>query len=347
MTVRIVSLLPSATEIVCALGLADALVGISHDCDFPPGVRGKPVLSEAIVGPSMPSPMIEARIRGAVHTGRSVYHLDEAALAGLAPDLIITQELCTVCAPAYTLVRHAANLLAREPKLVSLEPHGLFDVLDNIMLIGELTGTARRARAVVDRLQGRIDAVRARARATGVRPRVACLEWLDPIYVGGHWLPEMVEAAGGLDVLGHGREPSRVVGWEVVSASTPEVLMLMPCGFDLARTRREFPAMAARPGWCDLPSVRNGRVYLTDASSYFNRPGPRLVDGLEILASAIHPDAFAFKLPPRSLQRVSSRWRCGPTGPGDGRTQSPAAEREGGPRAKRGGTKRWRGSTPA
>ncbi|HKV44438.1 MAG TPA: cobalamin-binding protein [bacterium] len=301
---RIVSLLPSATEIICALDLADALVGVSHDCDFPSEVRRKPVLSEAIVGPSMPSRMIEVRIRGTVHTGRSVYHLDDAALARLAPDLIFTQELCSVCAPAYTLVQQAAKLLEGETKIVSLEPHGLLDVLDNIILVGELTRTERRARVLVDRLRGRIEAVRARAQATGVRPRVACLEWLDPIYVGGHWLPEMVEAAGGLDVLGHSREPSRAVGWEAVVASTPEVLMLMPCGFDLARTRGELPLVAARPGWGDLPSVRSGRVYLTDASSYFNRPGPRLVEGLEILASAIHPEAFAFELPPDSLERL-------------------------------------------
>ncbi len=300
---RIVSLLPSATEIVCELGLADSLVGISHDCDYPPEIRGKPALSDAIVSAAEPSRVIEDRIRGAVHQGTSVYHLDEEELARLGPNLILTQELCTVCAPSFTMVKQAAKVLDAETKIVSLEPRELQDVLDNIVLVGELTGTERRAQALVERLRSRIEAVRAQA-AAAIRPRVACLEWLDPIYVGGHWVPEMVELAGGLDVLGRRGEPSRVVEWDEVVAAAPEVLVLMPCGFDIARTRGELGALTARPSWWALPAVRHRRVFLTDASSYFNRPGPRLVDGLEILAAGIHPNIFDYDLPRGSIERM-------------------------------------------
>jgi iron complex transport system substrate-binding protein len=302
--VRIVSLVPSATEIVCALGLADALVGVSHDCDFPPDVRGKPVLSEAIILPTERSRAIEGRIRGLVHSGRSVYHLDEGALARLDPDLILTQELCAVCAPSYTLVRQAAKLLDATVKIVSLEPRGLGDVLDNIRLVGELTGTAHRAATLIEQLGARIEAIRTRAGASARRPRVVCLEWFDPVYAGGHWVPEMVDVAGGVDVLGRPGEPSQVVAWEEVVAAQPEVLVLMPCGFDVARTRTELGALTARPGWQDLSAVRRGRVFLTDASSYFNRPGPRLVDGLGILASAIRPEVVDDRLPPGSIERT-------------------------------------------
>ncbi len=298
---RIVSLVPSATEIVCALGLADALVGISHDCDFPQDILEKPVLSEAIVSVTEPSRAIEGRIRGMVHSGRSVYHLDGAALARLRPDLILTQELCAVCAPSYTLVKQAAKLLDAEMKIVSLEPRGLADVLDNIALVGELTGTEPQAAALAARLRARIEAVR--ATPTASRPRVACLEWLDPVYVGGHWIPEMVDIAGGADVLGRPGAPSRMAEWDEVVAARPEVLVLMPCGFDIARARSELGVLTARPGWGDLPAVRTGRAFLTDASSYFNRPGPRLVDGLEILAWAIHPEVVDSSLPPGSIER--------------------------------------------
>jgi iron complex transport system substrate-binding protein len=300
--VRIVSLLPSATEIVCALGLSDALVGISQDCDFPPEIRGRPVLSAAIVDPAEPSGLIDRRIRNAVHNGQSVYHLDAAALARLAPDLILTQELCAVCAPSYTLVQRAAKVLRGQPHVLSLEPTSLSDVLDNILLVGRMAGSERRAEALVERLRARIEAIRGHALPS--RPRVACLEWLDPLYVGGRWIPEMVDAAGGLDVLGEPGRPSRLVSWEAVLDAQPEVLVLMPCGFDVPRTRAELGRLMGRQGWIDVPAVRASRVYLTDASAYFNRPGPRLVDGLEILASAIHPEIFRTSLPEGSLDEM-------------------------------------------
>ena len=292
---RIVSLLPSATEIVSTLGLTESLVGISHDCDFPPEIRTRPILSEAIVTTDLPSGVIETQIRGQVHRGKSVYHLDEAQLAQLRPNLILTQELCQVCAPSYTLVKRAAKLLAAETKIASLEPRGLDDILDNILLVGDLTDTGERARAVVQELRRRIEHVRD---VVGrLRPTVVCIEWLDPIYVAGHWIPEMVEIAGGRDVLGKAGEPSFLVEWDDVLEAAPDVVVVMPCGFDVPRTRQEITLLTNRRGWNRLPAVRDGRVYLTDATAYFNRPGPRIVTGLEILAQILHPDAFQAATP--------------------------------------------------
>lgn len=285
---RIVSLLPSATEIVCALGLTDSLVGISHDCDYPPEINGKAVLSEAIVTTDLPSGVIDATIRGHLHKGKSVYHLDDRQLTSLQPDLILTQELCAVCAPSYTLVKQAARLLEGQTRLVSLEPESLAGILDNILLVGELTGRAAEAEALVDQLRGRIE--RVREAVTGrPRPRVACIEWLDPLFVAGHWVPEVVALAGGVDVLGRVGEPSFVVSWQAIVASEPDVLVVMPCGFTVPRTRQEMHLLTARRGWSDMRAVHAGQVYLTDASAYFNRPGPRIVTGVEILARILHP----------------------------------------------------------
>lgn len=287
---RIVSLLPSATEIVCALGLTDWLIGVSHDCDYPPAVAGKRILSDALVSAAAPSPQIDAAIRGRVHTGKSVYHLDAGQLAALEPDLILTQELCRVCAPSFTEVRRAARVLEGRTRLVSLEPRGLDDILETIRDVGRLTGADERARDLAGRLRARIDRVRAMP-APRPRPRVACLEWMDPIFIAGHWVPEMVELAGGVDVLGRAREDSFVVDWATVVDAAPDVLMIMPCGFDLARTQRELHLLTGRPGWADVPAVRAGRAYLADGAAFFSRPGPRIIRGLEILAEACRAPA--------------------------------------------------------
>jgi iron complex transport system substrate-binding protein len=301
---RIVSLLPSATEIVCALGLTDSLVGISHDCDYPPEIRGKAVLSEAIVTTDLPSGVIDATIRGQVHKGKSVYHLDERQLTSLQPDLILTQELCAVCAPSYTLVKQAARLLEAQTRLVSLEPETLAGILDNILLVGDLTGRAAEATALADQLRARIE--RVREAVTGrPRPRVACIEWLDPLFVAGHWVPEMVAVAGGMDVLGRAGEPSFVVSWQAIVAAEPDVIVMMPCGFTVPRTRHEVPLLTGRPGWADLRAARAGQVYLTDASAYFNRPGPRIVTGVEVLAKILHPEVSSAQPPADAYERLS------------------------------------------
>ena len=301
---RIVSLLPSATEIVCALGLTDSLVGISHDCDYPPEISGKPVLSEAIVTTDLPSGVIDATVRGQVHKGKSVYHLDERQLTSLQPDLILTQELCAVCAPSYTLVKQAARLLEAQTRLVSLEPENLAGILDNILLVGDLTGRAAEATALADQLRGRIE--RVREAVTGrPRPRVACIEWLDPLFVAGHWVPEMVALAGGVDVLGRAGEPSFLVSWQAIVAAEPDVIVVMPCGFTGPRTRQEVHLLTARRGWADVRAVHTGQVYLTDASAYFNRPGPRIVTGVEILARILHARVASAQLPADAFERLS------------------------------------------
>ena len=291
---NIVSLLPSATEIVCALGLSERLVGVSHDCDYPVEILDRRVLSDAIVTSTMPSAQIDAAIRRQVHTGKSVYHLDGALLESLAPDLILTQELCQVCAPSFNEVRRAARLLEGRTRIVSLEPHTLDDILENIVEVGRLTGTDAGARALVTALRERIERVKRLARPDP-GPRVACLEWLDPIFVAGHWVPGMVTMAGGFDGLGYSKRDSYVIEWDRVIEYAPDVIVVMPCGFDLPRTRAEIHLLTHRPSWDDLPAVRAGRVYLTDGSAYFNRPGPRIVRGLEILAEAFRAPAGTFR----------------------------------------------------
>lgn len=283
---RIVSLLPSATEIVCALGLADHLVGISHDCDYPPEIRGRPVLSDAVVTSAMPSAAIDAAIRAQVHAGQSVYHLDAGRLAALEPDLILTQELCEVCAPSFTEVRQAARILEGRTRLASLEPRGLDDILETIALVGDLAGAVRAARSLVLELRERMEHVR-RLSPPEPRPRVACLEWLDPVFIAGHWVPEMVAIAGGQDGLGRAGEKSVGVDWDAVRAYAPEVIVVAACGFDIGRTRTEMHLLTSRPGWSMLPAVRAGRVFVTDGGAYFSRPGPRVVRGLEILSAII------------------------------------------------------------
>ena len=301
---RIVSLVPSATEIVCRLGLADSLVGVSGDCDFPPEIAGVPVLSAPVATPDLTSAAIDRRIREDVHAGTSVYHLDAAALARADPTLILTQELCSVCAPSFTTVRRAARMLDAPARIVSLEPTSLADVLDNIQLVADLSGVAERGRAVVTALRARVDAVA--AAAGPLRSRVAVLEWTDPIFAGGHWVPDMVAAAGGFDVLGVAGRPSTRVTWDAVRDARPEVLIVAPCGFHLARARREIALLARRPGWRDLPAVSRGQVYVVDASSYFNRPGPRVIDGLEILSSVLHGRVDGDALPAGAVERWSA-----------------------------------------
>jgi len=300
---RIVSLLPSATEIVCALGLFDALVGVSHDCDYPPAVTGKPVLSQAIITGDLSSGDVDRRIREQLHQGLSVYHLDQAQLNRAAPTLILTQELCEVCAPSFTLVEAAARVAASDSRIVSLEPHGLWDILDTIRLLGDLTGTGDHAAALVARLRERSEHVRG-AVAGRPRPTVICLEWLDPLFVAGHWVPEMVDLAGGSDLLGHPRAHSYTVEWRAVLEADPDVLLLMPCGFDVSRTRAEARPLMDRAGWRTLKAVQSGRVYATNGTAYFNRPGPRIVDGLEILGAILHPEAVSWALPEDGWERL-------------------------------------------
>lgn len=303
---RICSLLPSATEIVYALGLGDDLVGVTHECDYPPEAHSKPVVSRLALTPvPVTSAEIDHVVRRSIAGHRSIYTIDEDLLAELAPDLILTQELCEVCAVSYRQVQAAARMLDADVRVLSLEPINLAGILDNIRLVGELTGRLIQAETLLAELQARVVRVGDEVLALDRRPRVACLEWLDPPMCAGHWVPEMVELAGGRDVFGQSGEHSRRVDWSEVVAQAPEVVVLMPCGFPLERVRASAVELTGRPGWSDLPAVRAGRVYAVDAGAYFSRSGPRVVTGLEILAGLIHPDRFDGIVPRHAAQPLA------------------------------------------
>jgi iron complex transport system substrate-binding protein len=290
---RICSLLPSATEIVCALGLVDSLVGVTHECDYPPVVAGKPrVTSSVIDSAGLSSRQIDTAVRDSLEQQSTIYHLDGRLLDELQPDLILTQELCDVCAVGPDEVRQVAGTLRVRPRVVSLEPTSLEGVFESILLVGRLTGRLRPAMELVMDSRRRLKAVTQAVAGRPVRD-VLTLEWIDPVFVGGHWVPDMVSIAGGRDVLGVAGRPSRQVAWDEVLGTAADCVVAMPYGFGLERSSAEMVAAHFPPGWGELPAVRDGDVFVVDGSSYFNRPGPRLVDGVEMLASILHPEAFS------------------------------------------------------
>jgi iron complex transport system substrate-binding protein len=294
--VRIVSLLPSATEIVCELGLGDALVGVTHECDHPPFVKALPKVTRTLVPHDAPSGEIDALVREKLKGARALYSLDLETLERLRPELIVTQALCDVCAVAEEEVTSAACSLPGAPRVVNLEPMRLSEVFDCLRLVGDAAGVPERAAETVARLAARVAAVERRTRGIAARPRVALLEWIDPPFGCGHWSPEIVRLAGGVEVVGREGEPSRTTPWPQFAAAAPDVLVVACCGFDKDRTRQDLPLLAGYPGFRELPAVRAGRVFLVDGNAYFSRPGPRLVDSLEILAHALHPHVHP--LPP-------------------------------------------------
>jgi iron complex transport system substrate-binding protein len=284
---RIVSLVPNGTEILFAVGAGDLVVGVSHECDFPPEARTRPILTGSALTPGMSSAEVDQAVSAQVGSGLSLYTLDEARIADLAPDFIVTQQLCPVCAVSTEQVAGAVRPLPRCPELVSLDPKSLADVFDDIRRVGDVTGHGAEAESLLRSLQERLDAVRARV-AGRPRPRVLALEWLDPPFAGGHWVPEMIESAGGLDVIAKPGDHSRRLTWEDVRAADPDLLVVMPCGFDEAGALAQIGLIAGRPEWRELRAVREGRVVPVDANGCFSRPGPRLVDGIERLAAILH-----------------------------------------------------------
>lgn len=291
--VRIVSLLPSATEIVGALGLTEALVGVSHECDYPPAVQRLPRLTRSLLPEGATPAEIDALVVRALHEHRALYALDLDLLERLRPDLILTQELCAVCAVAYDEVLRAARRLrggGGQPTIVSLEPQTIDDILESIRVVAQSAGVPERAEPVVAGLRQRLERVRARTASLTARPRVLVLEWPDPPYVGGHWVPEMVLLAGGTNVplqqerLGR---PSVRVTWETLQAQDPDLIVIAPCGYHLAQAVAAGHDLARRPEWAALRAVQAGEVWAVDANSYFSRPGPRVVDGVELLAAII------------------------------------------------------------
>ncbi len=284
---RIISLVPNGTEILFAVGAGDLVVGVSHECDFPPEARTRPILTGSALQPGMSAAEVDAAVAAQVGSGLSLYTLDDAQIAALDPDVIVTQELCPVCAVSTEQVEGAVRPLPHCPEVLSLDPHSLQDVFADIRQVGAATGHTAEAEALLAGLEARLDAVRARV-AGRPRPRVVALEWLDPFFAGGHWVPEMIEIAGGLDVLAKPGDPSRRLTAEEVAAADPDLLVVMPCGFDAAGAQDQIDLLADRPAWRALRSVRNGRVHPVDANGCFSRPGPRLVDGIERLAAIFH-----------------------------------------------------------
>jgi iron complex transport system substrate-binding protein len=284
--VRIVSLVPSATETLFALGLGDEVIAVTHECDWPPEVLGRLKITRDLIEPGLSAREIDAAVRERTDRGESIYELDADLLADLQPDLIVTQALCAVCAVSYDDVRAVAERIPNRPRVISLDPHTIGEVLGDVRPLAEATDRRDEGVALVHDAAMRIDRVRLAVRAAR-RPRVAALEWLDPPFVAGHWTPQLIDYAGGEDVLGLAGERSEVTSWELVAAAEPDVVVVMPCGYDAPRAREEAETYRDR-----LDSLGAGQVVAVEAAAYFSRPGPRLIDGLELLAWLLHPDRF-------------------------------------------------------
>jgi iron complex transport system substrate-binding protein len=314
---RIVSLLPSATEILYALGVGDQIVGVTHECDFPPEAAGKPALIRPRVDPTATPAEIDRQVSELVVRGESIYAVDVDLLASLTPDLIVTQDLCHVCAASPDDLATALSRFSRRPRVLTLTPHSLDDVWQDIIRVGDATNTRPRGEALAAELKAKVQATTsttafATAQAAAstrsatsaqstIRPRVACLEWLDPLYVGGHWVPEMVAIAGGEDVLGRAGHPSFKVPADDVAQSGADVILVMLCGYDAQRNAKEFQGTKIPQSWRNLPAIRNRRIFAVDANSYFSRPGPRLAEGVQLLAHLLdlhgsrpHPPEAAY-----------------------------------------------------
>ena len=301
---RVVSLLASSTEIICALDCGDRLVGRSHECDHPPGVRALPAVTEPKFAIDLPSADIEARIRAMVEQAVSVYRVDIDELSRLEPDLVVTQTQCDVCAVSLADVERAlGQVLAPVPRLLALEPNALTDVWRDMRRVADALGVPERGVQLVTRLQRHMKAIAERAAGLD-HPRVVCIEWIDPLMVAGNWTPELLHMAGAVDALGVAGEHAGTTSIEAIAAADPDVLWVTPCGFALERTRAEMATLAARPAWQALRAVRAGRVFLGDGNAWFNRPGPRVAEALEILAEAMHPEAFRFGHEGRGWQRA-------------------------------------------
>jgi iron complex transport system substrate-binding protein len=286
---RIVSLLPSATEILFALGFDSEVVGVSHECDFPPQARRKRVVIQSRI-PHDAAPLeVDRLVREYVSRGESLYAVDAQALEELAPDLIITQDLCHVCAASPGDLGAALARFAERPEVLCLNPQDLGDVWRDILWVGEATGRGRAAEKLLEKIGERLGRLEETIAQTPERPRVAFLEWLQPFYVGGHWVPEMIALAGGHDVLGRMHTPSFRVSLEDIVAAAPDVILVSPCGYDATRARDEYLSLPHSEEWNAISAVRAGQVYALEANSFFSRPGPRLISGIEALAEVLHP----------------------------------------------------------
>jgi iron complex transport system substrate-binding protein len=286
---RIVSLLPSATEILFALGLGDNVVGVSHECDFPPAARTKQVVIQSRVKKDASAAEIDAQVRDFVSRGESLYAVDADLLENLKPDVILTQDLCHVCAASPDDLATALSRFVYPPEVLTLNPLDLGDVWRDMLWVGEETGRLEEAERLLEKIGGQLESVERAVAKIEHHPRVVFLEWLDPFYVGGHWVPEMIERAGGIDLFGLPRKPTFRISLQDVVESIPDVILVSPCGYSAEQARDEYRNLPLPEQWSVTPAVRNNRVYALEANGYFSRPGPRLATGIEILAKALHP----------------------------------------------------------
>ena len=292
---RIISLLPAATEIICALGLSDNLVGRSHECDYPESVKALPICSDAKFLPGANSAQIDQQVKEILTEALSIYEIDKALIQSLKPDVIITQAQCEVCAVSLKDVEKAlSNLVSAETKIISLEPNTLADIFREIKEISVILDVEKAGNILIEDLEERIDLIKHKLKFFPAKPKVALIEWLSPIMVAGNWIPELVEIAGGTPLLAENGKHSPFVEWQQIYDANPDILIVTPCGFSIARTLQEIDLLLNLPGWRDLESVKNNRVYIADGNAYFNRSGPRIVDTIEILAEIITPKYFNY-----------------------------------------------------
>ena len=292
---RIISLLPAATEIVCALGLEKQLVGRSHECDFPASVRQLPVCSEANIPDNLSSADIDKKVKELLYDALSIYTVNRETIRELAPDIVITQAQCEVCAVSLEDVEEALkDYLDKQAQIISLQPESLEDIFSNIKEVAEALDVAATGERLIEDLQERVDIVRHKLKYIDTKPTVACIEWLEPLMVSGNWVPELVTIAGGISILAEPGKHSPFVQWLDIQQADPDIILVMPCGFSIERTMKEMHLLLQLPGFADLKAVKNNRLYIVDGNQYFNRPGPRIVDSIEILAEIIHPKQFIF-----------------------------------------------------
>ena len=292
---KIVSLLPAATEIVCALGLEAALVGRSHECDYPETVKSLPVCSEANFPDGLSSAAIDVRVKEILADALSVYTVKREVIKQLAPDVVITQAQCEVCAVSLPEVEQALeNYLDKQARIISLQPNSLDDIFNDITTVAHALDVKEAGDRLVEDLQERVDLIRHKLKFMENKPTVACIEWLEPMMLSGNWVPELVGIAGGTSILTQAGKHFPYVSWDDIQTNDPEIIILMPCGFSIERTMREIDLLLQLPGFSELKAIKNNRLYIADGNQYFNRPGPRIVDSVEILAEIINPKQFAF-----------------------------------------------------
>ena len=302
---RIVSFLPSATEMICALGLGDRLMGITHECNYPPEIMGKPIVVRGVLPiESMSQSEIDSAVTERLRNGQSLYRVDETMIREISPDLIVTQDLCQVCAPSGNEVSQLLRLLPTKPQILWLTPKSIEQIFENVRDLGAATDLLQKAEVLIAAGRARLEKIAALTRNASSRPRVFCMEWIDPVYCCGHWVPEMVEIAGGVDKFGRKGTDSVRLLWDDVHQWRPEVMVVMPCGFGLEKAVDQARQLLTYPGWVDIPAVRENRVYVVDANSYFARPGPRIVEGTELLAHLLHPALFGWNGPPSAFRML-------------------------------------------